>query len=90
MSAEKLDDLKAASLEEGPEKVTIDQTISQAVLSDGQQKVLRHKFDTRVLPIVCLLYLFSYLDRSNIENAKTAGAQKDLVDVGSQLPLYCV
>jgi hypothetical protein len=85
MSAEKSNDLKVASLEEAPEKATIDQTISQAVLSDEQQKILRRKFDKRVLPIVCLLYLFSYLDRSNIGNAKTAGAQKDLGLSSSQV-----
>ncbi|KAL2205039.1 MFS general substrate transporter, partial [Sarocladium strictum] len=34
--------------------------------------------DFRVLPIVCILYVLSYLDRGNIGNAKTAGAQEDL------------
>ncbi|KAF9634117.1 hypothetical protein BFW01_g5012 [Lasiodiplodia theobromae] len=33
---------------------------------------------TRVLPIVCTLYVLSYLDRGNIGNAKAAGADKDL------------
>ena len=31
-----------------------------------------------MLPIVCILYVLSYLDRGNIGNAKTAGAQADL------------
>jgi sugar phosphate permease len=31
-----------------------------------------------VLPIVCILYVLSYLDRGNIGNAKTAGLQADL------------
>ncbi|UPK90040.1 hypothetical protein LCI18_000975 [Fusarium solani-melongenae] len=35
-------------------------------------------FDRRVLPIVCCLYVLSYLDRGNIGNAKTAGAQDAL------------
>ncbi|KAF5671407.1 nicotinamide mononucleotide permease [Fusarium heterosporum] len=35
-------------------------------------------FDRRVLPIVCCLYVLSYLDRGNIGNAKTAGAQESL------------
>jgi hypothetical protein len=85
MAGEKSNDLKVASLEEAPEKSTIDQTISQAVLSDEQQKELRRKFDKRVLPIICVLYLFSYLDRSNIGNAKTAGAQIDLGLSSSQV-----
>ena len=30
------------------------------------------------MPLVCVLYVLSYLDRGNIANAKTAGAQDDL------------
>lgn len=36
------------------------------------------QFDYHTLPIVCCLYVLSYLDRGNIGNAKTAGAQADL------------
>ncbi|KAM0424538.1 hypothetical protein ACHAPT_010254 [Fusarium lateritium] len=39
---------------------------------------IRRKFDRHVLPLVCVLYVLSYLDRGNIGNAKTAGAQDDL------------
>lgn len=38
----------------------------------------RMQFDRRVVPIVCTLYVLSYLDRGNIGNAKTAGADDDL------------
>jgi sugar phosphate permease len=31
-----------------------------------------------MLPIVCILYVLSYLDRGNIGNAKTAGIMEDL------------
>lgn len=31
-----------------------------------------------MVPIVCCLYVLSYLDRGNIGNAKTAGADNDL------------
>lgn len=31
-----------------------------------------------MLWIVCILYVLSYIDRGNIGNAKTAGAQDDL------------
>ncbi|KAF2193128.1 permease of the major facilitator superfamily [Zopfia rhizophila CBS 207.26] len=52
--------------------------ISQVqVLADTQIKI-RRKFDKRVLPIVCILYVLSYLDRGNIGNAKTAGAKSEL------------
>lgn len=36
------------------------------------------QYDIWVLPLVWILYVISYLDRGNIGNAKTAGAQKDL------------
>ncbi|RSL83141.1 hypothetical protein CEP51_004699 [Fusarium floridanum] len=39
---------------------------------------IRRKFDRHVMPLVCVLYVLSYLDRGNIGNAKTAGAQDDL------------
>ena len=31
-----------------------------------------------MIPFLCLLYLLSFLDRTNIGNAKIAGLQKDL------------
>ncbi|KAH7227087.1 major facilitator superfamily domain-containing protein [Fusarium redolens] len=39
---------------------------------------IKNAFDRRLLPIVCCLYVLSYLDRGNIGNAKTAGAKEDL------------
>ena len=36
------------------------------------------QLDRHLLPIITSLYLISYLDRGNIGNAKTAGAQDDL------------
>ncbi|KAG2226815.1 hypothetical protein INT45_005780 [Circinella minor] len=36
------------------------------------------KLDMRLLPILCLLYLMAYLDRSNIGNAKLGGLLEDL------------
>ncbi|KAJ9486423.1 hypothetical protein VN97_g6940 [Penicillium thymicola] len=50
----------------------------QVVIPKERQSVIRRKFDRRVLPIVCILYILSYLDRGNIGNAKTAGLDKDL------------
>ncbi|KAK5169343.1 uncharacterized protein LTR77_005318 [Saxophila tyrrhenica] len=43
-----------------------------------QEASIRKHFDRRVVPIVCTLYVLSYLDRGNIGNAKTAGADEDL------------
>ncbi|KAF7951386.1 hypothetical protein EAE96_006700 [Botrytis aclada] len=42
------------------------------------EKRLVRKLDKHLIPLVMLLYLLSYLDRSNIGNAKTAGMTKDL------------
>lgn len=36
------------------------------------------KLDARLIPFLCLIYLMSFLDRTNIGNAKIAGLQKDL------------
>ncbi|KAK7713924.1 hypothetical protein SLS63_011876 [Diaporthe eres] len=47
------------------------------VNTQGQARIVR-KFDRQMLPIVCILYVLSYLDRGNIGNAKTAGIQEEL------------
>ncbi|KAF9124957.1 hypothetical protein BGW39_007765 [Mortierella sp. 14UC] len=39
---------------------------------------LRRKIDWHLLPLLSLMYLFSFLDRVNIGNAKVAGLEKDL------------
>ncbi|QSZ33625.1 hypothetical protein DSL72_005193 [Monilinia vaccinii-corymbosi] len=48
-----------------------------------EKRVVR-KLDKRLIPLVMLLYLLSYLDRSNIGNAKTAGMSKELHISSSQ------
>ncbi|PIL23215.1 MFS general substrate transporter [Ganoderma sinense ZZ0214-1] len=52
------------------------------------QKVLR-KLDLHLIPPVCILYLFCFLDRANITNAKVAGMATDLNLTGVQFNL-CV
>ena len=47
--------------------------------SDGEEeKALVRKIDLRLLPAIWLMYLLSYIDRTNIGNAKVAGLQDDL------------
>ncbi|OBZ90025.1 hypothetical protein A0J61_01925 [Choanephora cucurbitarum] len=41
-------------------------------------QVLVRKLDKRLLPLLCVLYLLSYIDRSNIGNAKLGGLEEDL------------
>ena len=42
-----------------------------------EQKLLR-KVDARVLPILCCLFLISFVDRSNLANARIEGLEKSL------------
>ena len=50
--------------------------------SDGNRALLERrlvrKLDARLLPILTILYLLSFLDRSNIGNAKLDGLTTDL------------
>ena len=43
-----------------------------------QERKLLRKLDFKLIPWLCLLYLVSFLDRTNIGNAKIFGLQKDL------------
>ncbi|KAJ8595816.1 MFS general substrate transporter [Rhizopogon salebrosus TDB-379] len=43
----------------------------------AQERLLLRKLDLRILPILCLLYLFAYLDRSNLGNARLQGLPHD-------------
>lgn len=42
-----------------------------------QRRRVRTKTDLRLLPTLCILYLFAQLDRSNIGNAKIEGLKED-------------
>ncbi|CAF1679940.1 unnamed protein product, partial [Adineta ricciae] len=42
------------------------------------RQALIHKLDLRLLPILSIIYLLSYLDRSNIANAKIGGLEHDI------------
>ena len=44
-----------------------------AVIDPAVEKKLIRKLDWRLIPWLCLLYLISFLDRTNIGNAKIAG-----------------
>ncbi|KIW01985.1 hypothetical protein, variant [Verruconis gallopava] len=42
------------------------------------ERRLRNKIDLMIIPTVSLLYLFCFIDRANIGNARLAGLEKDL------------
>ncbi|KAL4067018.1 major facilitator superfamily domain-containing protein [Scleroderma yunnanense] len=45
---------------------------------DTKERRLLRKLDRRILPLTCLLYLFAYLDRSNLGNARLQGLPDDV------------
>lgn len=47
-------------------------------------KALMRKIDIRLLPGVTLLYLMSFLDRSNVSNARIEGLTEDTNMTGNQ------
>lgn len=47
-------------------------------LSHPMEKQILKKMDTFLIPLMCLLYFLSNLDKSNIGNAEVAGLSKDL------------
>ncbi|TEB21994.1 MFS general substrate transporter [Coprinellus micaceus] len=48
------------------------------------EKALWKKVDTRLLPILAFMYLFSFMDRANIGNARLQGLEKELKMTGDQ------
>lgn len=55
-----------------------DSVASFELYTPDEERRVRRKLDTRLVLFVALLYLFSFLDRSNIGNAKIAGLTDDL------------
>ncbi|KAH7339653.1 major facilitator superfamily domain-containing protein [Rhizoctonia solani] len=52
--------------------------------SEDEEKRLIRKLDWRILPVVIILYLANFIDRTNVGNAKVAGLEKDIGLVGYQ------
>jgi len=46
-------------------------------VDDEDERRLVKKIDRRILPIACLMYLFAFLDRSNLGNARLQGLPQD-------------
>lgn len=73
---------------------TTDEQQVLAQTSEAEEKRLLRKLDLRLLPAVSILYLLSFLDRSNVANARIEGLTTDLKMTGNQyltgLTLYFV
>ncbi|PCH35272.1 MFS general substrate transporter [Wolfiporia cocos MD-104 SS10] len=51
--------------------------VPAAVQYSPEERRLVRKLDARIMPIACLLYLFAYLDRTNLGNARLQGLPQD-------------
>jgi len=73
--AEEHQDLKSEKRRDSP-------TVLENNLDDVEEKRIKRrlllKLDLRILPILALLFLMSFLDRTNIGNASTLGLKRDL------------
>ncbi|RHZ48335.1 uncharacterized protein CDV56_103866 [Aspergillus thermomutatus] len=73
-------------------------SLSQSSLEEGQfdinEKALLRKLDYRLLPPLTILYLLSFLDRSNVGNARLEGMATDIGMTGNMyltgLTLYFI
>ncbi|TCD71973.1 hypothetical protein EIP91_000105 [Steccherinum ochraceum] len=72
------DDEKNARLENA---AVVDQTESPPSATDyeatPEETRLVRRLDMRIMPIACLMYLFAYLDRTNLGNARLQGLPED-------------
>ncbi|KAG8725972.1 hypothetical protein FRC11_001102, partial [Ceratobasidium sp. 423] len=64
-------DSVVGSVDDGPK-------VMPAVDSELEKKLVR-KLDTVILPLTCALYLFAFLDRSNLGNARLQGLPEDVL-----------
>ncbi|KAI0071576.1 MFS general substrate transporter [Panus rudis PR-1116 ss-1] len=55
----------------------LDGTETQSWAGTPEEKKLVRKLDMRIMPILCILYLFAYLDRTNLGNARLQGFPED-------------
>ncbi|OSC96345.1 hypothetical protein PYCCODRAFT_1441111 [Trametes coccinea BRFM310] len=50
---------------------------AEPVSPSVEEKRLVRKLDWRIMPIACIMYLFAYLDRTNLGNARLQGLPQD-------------
>lgn len=71
----------------GVENVPSDRSsgdVIEPAWTEAEERAVRRKIDWHVVPLMTLLYLLCFLDRSNIGNARIQGLGKDLQLVGYQ------
>ncbi|KAJ7586368.1 MFS general substrate transporter [Mycena floridula] len=80
-------DLEKASIEQAEQdesSTSQDDISSPPVLTAEEERTLWRKIDLRLMPILSLMYLVSFLDRGNIGNAKIAGLTDQLKLTGNK------
>ena len=73
---------KAAGDENSLEQAVLGESV--LVIDPHAERKLVWKFDTRILPVLAVMYLFNSLDKSNLGNAKTDGLEDTLHLIGNQ------
>ncbi|TKX18846.1 MFS transporter-like protein 169 [Elsinoe australis] len=69
----------------------VDKTLPSAISwTEEEEKKLVRKIDLLLLPTIWLMYLLSYMDRTNIGNAKIAGMADDLHLTSAQYSIVLV
>ncbi|KAI0819921.1 MFS general substrate transporter [Trametes gibbosa] len=63
--------------EKAPTNVDRDVMQSEPSSLAVEERRLVRKLDIRIMPIACIMYLFAYLDRSNLGNARLQGLPQD-------------
>ncbi|RPD75575.1 MFS general substrate transporter [Lentinus tigrinus ALCF2SS1-7] len=54
-------------------------TRTDAAYSMADEKRLVRKLDMHIMPVLCMMYLFAYLDRINLGNARLQGLPQDVL-----------
>ncbi|OAA73931.1 Major facilitator superfamily domain, general substrate transporter [Cordyceps fumosorosea ARSEF 2679] len=67
-----------AHLTHASEADTVEEQLRHFVPGSPEEKRLVRKIDLYLMPILWIKYVFNYIDRTNIGNAKIAGMQRDL------------
>ncbi|KAG7087872.1 hypothetical protein E1B28_013810 [Marasmius oreades] len=65
-------------VEEKAESGISEESVVEFKVDEKAEAKLRRKIDLMILPTVSLLYLFCFIDRANIGNARLAGLETDL------------
>ncbi|KAJ5948480.1 hypothetical protein N7454_001787 [Penicillium verhagenii] len=68
-------------------QLKIDMGESAVYVDEEAERLYRRKVDFWVLPLLCLMYFFDCMDRSNLANAKTDGLDEDLHFKGNDYSL---